>query len=118
VTAPPEGCLFCAIAAGTRPARIVAENEHAIGFWDINPVAPVHLLVIPRAHLADLREIDTGHVPVLASVIGLANELAHSHGLEERGFRLVANVGVDAGQSVHHLHFHLLGGRLLEWPPG
>ena len=111
-------CLFCRIAAGEIPARRAHEDDLVIAIDDINPVAPVHQLVMPRAHIGSAADLGEGHAALLGRLFAVAATLAREAGLEERGFRLVTNVGADAGQSVPHLHIHLLGGRSLSWPPG
>lgn len=111
-------CLFCRIAAGEIPAQKVAENDHALAFRDINPQAPSHVLIIPKSHLADsAAQVGAAHAATLGAVFELAAYVARTEKLEQ-GWRLVTNVGAHAGQTVHHLHFHLLGGRPMEWPPG
>jgi histidine triad (HIT) family protein len=111
-------CLFCKIAAGAIPADRVAETTHVLAFRDIQPQAPTHVLLIPRAHVADsAAAIGAGHAALLAEMFELAAKIAADEGLV-RGWRLVTNVGEDGGQSVGHLHLHLLGGRVLRWPPG
>ncbi len=108
-------CIFCKIARGEIPATIVAENEAAIAFRDLDAKAPVHVLVIPRKHVASL-----DHYPdpvVLGEVLLLAAEVARKDGLKD-GYRVVINTGPDAGQTIHHLHAHVLGGRNMAWPPG
>lgn len=109
-------CIFCRIAAGSIPATIIGSNEHAIAFRDLHPQAPTHVLVIPRTHVASLAE----PVPdaVMAAVLGLAREVAAAEGLAASGYRVVTNTGPDGGQTVPHLHFHVLGGRQFHWPPG
>lgn len=110
-------CLFCRIAAKEIPTDFVYEDELVVAFRDINPQAPVHLLIIPKDHIPSVREIETAH-PLLASrLLRVARDLAEREGLAG-GFRLVTNAGPDAGQTVPHLHLHLLGGRALGWPPG
>jgi histidine triad (HIT) family protein len=112
-------CLFCGIAAGEVPATIVSENPLTIAFADINPQAPVHVLVIPRAHHANLEElIGSAGEDLLRAVLAHATEVADAHGLRDGGYRIVFNTGPDAGQSVQHVHAHVLGGRQLSWPPG
>jgi histidine triad (HIT) family protein len=111
-------CLFCKIAAGEIPADVVHESDTVVAFRDTNPQAPTHLLLIPKEHVADLREVGDGHGALLADLVQAAAHLAETEGIDESGWRLVANVGPDAGQSVFHLHFHLLGGRKMGWPPG
>lgn len=109
------GCLFCGIAAREIPATIVHEDDDVVAFRDLRPVAPLHVLVIPRKHVASLAEAD----PALAgAVAAAAARVARDAGYAGRGYRVVANVGPDAGQSVAHLHLHVLAGRALGWPPG
>ncbi|MEX0946963.1 MAG: histidine triad nucleotide-binding protein [Acidimicrobiia bacterium] len=109
-------CLFCRIVSGEIPSSRVAESSLSMAFRDINPAAPRHVLVIPKAHVADsLAELDDNEV--LTDMMGMVQDVAQSEGLEP-GWRLVANVGPDGGQTVPHLHFHLLGGRKMSWPPG
>ncbi len=108
-------CLFCKIARGEIPAGKVAESESCIAFRDISPQAPVHVLVIPRAHYASLNEVPDG--TVLAAMGDLARQVAQSEGLA-KGYRCVINTGGDGGQTVGHLHMHVLGGRQMRWPPG
>lgn len=108
-------CLFCAIASGTIPADIVLETEDVVAFNDINPAAPVHVLVIPKRHIASAADIGPDDSGLLVALF----EAAGTIGKEiEGGWRLVTNVGPNAGQTVFHLHFHVLGGRTLGWPPG
>ena len=109
-------CLFCKIVAGDIPAEIVHEGERTIAFRDINPQAPLHVLVIPRAHVASLNEAtDAAQIGGLAL---LAAEIAQREGYGATGYRTVFNTGPQAGQTVHHVHLHLLAGRDLRWPPG
>lgn len=111
-----DGCLFCRIVRGEIPATRVAENEHCVAFRDINPQAPTHVLVVPREHVASLNEAKD---PALVGRIALfAAEIARAEGIAEGGYRTVFNTNADAGQTVFHLHLHLLGGRHLGWPPG
>ena len=111
-------CLFCRIVAGEIPAEIVHSSDLAVAFRDLNPQAPVHVLVVPRRHIdhAGVLEPDDGQA--LAGVFEAARRVAEEQGLAERGYRLVFNVGEDASNSVPHLHLHVLGGRRLAWPPG
>ncbi len=109
-------CLFCRIIAREIPAKLVAESEDALAFHDIAPQAPVHVLVIPKAHSASLAETPDGQA--LAAVSELAKRVARELGVEASGYRLVVNTGADGGQTVHHLHAHLLAGRAMAWPPG
>ncbi len=110
--------MFCRIAAREEPAEILHVSDHVVAFRDANPKAPTHVLLIPKEHLASVAEIEDGHGPMLAELLQAAVHLARAEGIDRRGWRLVTNVGPDAGQSVHHLHFHLLGGRRMGWPPG
>ena len=111
-------CLFCAIAAGKRPAKIEGETTHVLAFRDNNPQAPTHILLIPKEHVADsAADLGPQHAVMLQELFGLAAKIAREERLE-LGWRLVTNVGPEAGQSVYHLHVHLLGGRPMRWPPG
>ena len=113
-----ENCLFCKIIEGQVPAKIVYQDQDVVAFADINPQAPQHILFVPRRHIASMIDITPEDGPVLASIFIAATKVAREMGIAESGFRFVTNVGPDAGQSVFHLHFHLLGGRKLAWPPG
>ena len=112
-----DDCLFCKIRDGIIPAKIIAENVHGFAFHDIHPQAPTHVLVVPRRHLVSLGEADDNDAVLLGELQLMARRIAHAEGLDG-GFRTVLNTGRDAGQSVFHLHLHLLGGRALGWPPG
>lgn len=111
-------CVFCKIAAREIPAEILHESDTVVAFRDLNPKAPVHILLIPKEHIVSVDQIESRHGGVLADLVQAATHLAKAEGIAESGWRLVANVGPDAGQSVFHLHFHLLGGREMAWPPG
>lgn len=111
-------CLFCSILAGESPSREVLSTERVYAFRDLRPVAPTHVLVIPREHIADAAALGAGHGPVLEEMFIVAGKVAAGEGLSERGYRLVLNVGPDSGNSVAHLHLHVLGGRRMAWPPG
>ena len=111
-------CLFCTIVAGEIPADVVLDREDVLAFRDINPQAQTHILIIPKTHVRDISSLDASSGPMLAELIVAANDLARSEGIAESGYRVVANVGPDAGQTVFHLHVHLLGGRPMAWPPG
>lgn len=111
-------CLFCRMVSGDIPPDLVGDNAGAIAFRDINPVAPVHVLVIPRSHHANLAEVAQSEPAVLADMLALAREVATAEGIGESGYRLVANTGADAHQTVFHAHLHVLGGRPMGWPPG
>lgn len=108
-------CLFCGIVGGSIPAQVVAETDRSLAFRDINPQAPTHVLVIPRRHVASLEEVDDPRM--MGDLVDLTRTVAAGEGLDN-GWRWIANVGEDGGQTVFHLHFHLLGGRRLGWPPG
>jgi histidine triad (HIT) family protein len=114
----PSDCLFCKIAAGTIPADLVHDGERLIAFRDISPQAPLHVLIIPRVHVASLDAVDEGNGDLLGEALLLAAEIARREGVAEDGYRTVINTGDDGGQMVHHLHVHVLGGRPLRWPPG
>jgi histidine triad (HIT) family protein len=112
-------CLFCRIVAGEVPATIVKRSEDAVAFRDIDPRAPTHVLVIPSAHVAAVRDArGAAGEAMMGRLLAFAAEVAAEEGLDGGGYRIVTNTGPDAGQSVDHLHFHLLGGRRLSWPPG
>jgi histidine triad (HIT) family protein len=111
-------CIFCKIAEHGIPSDIVHETDTVVAFRDTNPQAPTHILLIPQDHIEDMRAITDDHGGILADVVQAAAHLAQAEGIDETGWRLVANVGPDAGQSVFHLHFHLIGGRKMSWPPG
>ncbi|CAN5849290.1 histidine triad nucleotide-binding protein [soil metagenome] len=113
-----EGCLFCRIARGEVPADLVHEDDRVVAFRDISPKAPTHVLLIPREHVASAAELGEQHAEMLGRLFAVAARVARDAGVSEKGFRLVTNAGSGAGQSVDHLHFHLLGGRSLGWPPG
>jgi histidine triad (HIT) family protein len=113
-----SSCLFCRIVAGEIPAEIVHSSDTVVAFRDINPGAPTHLLLIPKEHVASVRELEDRHGGMLAELFQAAAHLANAEGIDQGGWRVVTNVGRGAGQSVFHLHFHLLGGRPLSWPPG
>jgi histidine triad (HIT) family protein len=113
-----SSCIFCQIVAHQIPADIVRESDRVVAFRDVSPVAPTHILLIPKEHIVDMRDIDDEHGGLLADIVQAATQLAGAEGIAESGWRLVSNVGADAGQSVFHLHFHLIGGRAMQWPPG
>ena len=113
----PE-CVFCRIAAGEIPARVVFSDDRVVAFRDLNPQAPTHILLIPREHIASIADAQAQHEPLLGHLVLVAAELARQEGVVESGYRLVLNHGPDAGQSVFHIHLHLLGGRKFTWPPG
>ena len=111
-------CLFCKIVAGSVPGDIVARTDRAVAFRDIAPKAPVHVLVIPVEHVPSVGAALDEHEELLGHVLLVARDVAQAEGLADRGYRVVLNTGDDAGQSVDHLHAHVLGGRALDWPPG
>jgi histidine triad (HIT) family protein len=113
----PSNCLFCRIVAGAIPAAAVAENEHALAFRDLNPTASTHVLVVPKRHIENAHEIRPEHGPDVAAMFVLAQEVSRIEGIDERGYRLVFNVGEDSGNSVGHLHLHVIGGQPMGWPP-
>jgi histidine triad (HIT) family protein len=118
VTDGPADCLFCRIVRGELPADVVHADEHTLAFRDLNPQAPVHVLVVPRRHIDNASVLGPGDADVLAAVLVAARQVAEAEGIAERGYRLVFNVGEDASNSVPHLHLHVVGGRRLAWPPG
>lgn len=116
MTAMTDSCLFCRIVRGEIPAALVWEDGHSLGFRDVDPKAPVHVLVIPKRHIASLNSADDP--ATLGRLMLAAREIAEAEGIAEAGYRTVINTGPDAGQSVQHLHVHVMGGRALSWPPG
>ena len=111
-------CLFCAIVAGDIPATTVLEADRVLAFRDINPQAPTHVLVVPKAHYPDVAALAAADAALLGEVIDAARQVAADEGVAEAGYRVVFNTGVQAGQTVPHVHGHVLGGRTLTWPPG
>ena len=112
-----DTCLFCKIANRERPGKIVYEDEQSVAFEDINPKAPVHILIVPRRHLATLLDANQADDGLLGHLLLVANRIARQMGIADRGFRLVINCNSEGGQAVYHLHLHLLGGRPLSWHP-
>ncbi len=110
-------CIFCKIVQGEIPSKKVYEDDRAVAFHDLNPAAPLHILVIPKAHIRNLAELQDDQLGLVGHIHGVIRDLAKEFGLQ-KGYRVVNNNGQDGGQSVEHLHFHLLGGRSLQWPPG
>jgi len=111
-------CIFCKIGSGQISSRVVLQDEEVMAFEDLNPQAPVHVLVIPKRHIGRLSETQAGDRALLGKLLDVANQVASKKGIAESGYRVVANSGLDGGQSVFHLHLHLLGGRRMTWPPG
>jgi histidine triad (HIT) family protein len=109
-------CIFCKVAAGEIPAKLVKRSDRLVAFQDINPQAPTHLLVIPTRHVASLNE--TTDAALLGELLLFSRDLAREVGIAERGYRVVFNTNDHGGQTVHHLHAHVLGGRAMRWPPG
>jgi histidine triad (HIT) family protein len=112
------GCLFCKIINREIPGSIVYEDEQVLAFNDINPQAPSHVLVVPRRHIASLNDLQPGEDQIVGELVRRAAAIAQERGIAASGFRTVFNTGRDAGQTVSHIHLHLLGGRSLAWPPG
>ena len=110
-------CLFCKIASKELDSEIVHESDNVLAFKDINPAGPTHVLVIPKEHIASAHELSAGHGDLLGEIFEAISSIASDQGVAE-GYRVVTNIGRDAGQSVFHLHFHVIGGRELSWPPG
>lgn len=111
-------CLFCRIVAGEIPAKTVYADDDMVAFEDINPQAPMHLLVVPRAHIPTLNDLEPSHDALIGTMARRAAAIARERGYADRGFRTVFNCNAEAGQTVFHLHLHVLGGRPMTWPPG
>ena len=111
-------CLFCQIASGAIPASVIYRDDDVTAFRDINPQAPIHVLIIPNHHVDSIADFGTDEAVLLGRLIEVANQLARQEGIAETGYRLVTNRGPNAGQTVAHFHWHLLGGRKMSWPPG
>ncbi len=111
-------CIFCKIIRKEIPSRIVYEDDRVLAFEDINPKAPVHILIIPKEHFASLAEAPAGRQELLGHIHFVARDIARDKGIADTGYRLVLNTGRDSGQEVLHIHYHLFGGRRLGWPPG
>lgn len=110
-------CIFCDIISKKIPAKIIAENTHCVAFHDISPQAPVHCLIIPKTHLENILEVQ-GKSEIMDDITTMISTVATQFNLKENGFRVITNTGDFGGQTVHHLHFHVMGGRPLSWPPG
>ena len=111
-------CLFCGIAEGRIKGNILYQDDSIVAFKDIRPQAPVHVLIVPRKHVVTISDLEASDEALAGQILSVAAKLAREQGTAESGFRVVVNAGADAGQSVFHLHFHLLGGRRFSWPPG
>lgn len=113
-----QDCIFCKIVNGEIPADVVSKGTHTIAFRDMNPQAPTHVLVIPRTHIEHAADVEPDHAEIIVEMFTTAREIAASEGILSKGYRLVFNVGDDAGNLVPHLHLHVIGGRAMSWPPG
>jgi histidine triad (HIT) family protein len=113
-----SGCIFCRVAAHETPARIVYEDAQCVVFHDINPKAPIHLLVIPRKHITSLNDVPDDDKMLLGHMMTIARHMAEEQGIDGTGYRIVVNTNAQAGQTIFHLHIHILGGRIFRWPPG
>lgn len=113
-----NACLFCKISAKKIPAKIIYEDNEAVAFEDINPQAPVHVLIIPKKHISTTLDTTEEDNPLIGHLFRVAGKIAEERGVAQRGFRLVMNTNPESGQSVYHIHLHLLGGRQMHWPPG
>lgn len=111
-----EDCIFCKIAGGEIPCNKVYEDEAVLAFHDINPAAPTHVLVIPKTHVQDITKVED--MEIVSAVMAAVQKIVHELGLGQDGFRLVVNTGKNGQQTVPHLHFHIIGGRMMSWPPG
>lgn len=111
-------CLFCNIVSGTIPAKVRYQDDQVLVFEDIHPQAPVHLLAIPKQHIGSLDKTEDGHAPLLGHLMATCAKVARDAGIAETGYRVVVNTGAEGGQTVFHIHLHMLGGRHLTWPPG
>ncbi len=113
-----DNCLFCKIINGEITAKKVYENEHIIAFNDIDPKAPVHILVIPKKHIRSINELNSSDINLAGEIILAAKKIAKDQGVDSKGFRVVFNTNDDGGQTVYHIHMHIMGGRQMQWPPG
>ncbi|AEF17539.1 histidine triad (HIT) protein [Thermoanaerobacterium xylanolyticum LX-11] len=111
-------CIFCKIINREIESKIIYEDDYVVAFPDINPQAPVHLLIVPKAHIDSPLDIDERNKELVGHVYVIAKKLAKQYEIDSKGYRIVSNCGDDGGQTVHHIHFHLLGGRFMTWPPG
>jgi histidine triad (HIT) family protein len=111
-------CVFCHIVQGQVFSRKVMENEQVYAFYDANPQAPVHILIVPKEHISTVNDLQPEHSSLVGEMFLIAQEIAREHEIDQRGYRLVMNCNREAGQSVYHIHLHLLGGRRMKWPPG
>lgn len=113
-----DNCIFCRIAAGEIPAELVYQDDTVVAFRDLNPQAPTHVLIIPRKHISTLNDLQAADEPTVGRMYGAARQIAADEGFADAGYRTVMNCNEAGGQSVFHIHLHLLGGRMMHWPPG
>ncbi|MFQ5629150.1 MAG: histidine triad nucleotide-binding protein [bacterium] len=113
-----DDCIFCKIASSEIKGNVVFENNNVVGFRDLNPQAPVHILIVPRRHIATLNDLGAGDAQLIGAMVSAAKEIAAKEGISQDGYRLVWNCNKNGGQTVFHIHLHLLGGRVMGWPPG
>ncbi|OAA83541.1 histidine triad nucleotide-binding protein [Clostridium ljungdahlii] len=113
-----EDCIFCKIIKGEIPSEKIYEDDMVLSFKDIEPAAPVHVLIIPKKHIGSINDLTEDDSKIIAHIYLVAKQIAAKLGIDEKGYRIVTNCGEEAGQTVHHVHFHLLGGRSFAWPPG
>jgi histidine triad (HIT) family protein len=113
-----EDCLFCKIVNNEIPAELIFEDDRIVAFNDINPQAPIHILIIPKEHFASLNDMPEEKKDLMGHILLRARQIAQNLGIQENGYRIVLNTARDSGQEVFHIHFHLLGGRRMTWPPG
>jgi histidine triad (HIT) family protein len=113
-----DECIFCKIVSGDIPAKVVYRDDDVVAFEEIKPVAPTHLLIVPTVHIPSVRELGEDGGAVLQKLVNAANRLAKERDIHDQGFRLNINAGPNGGQTVYHLHIHLMGGRFMTWPPG
>lgn len=111
-------CIFCKIINGDIPSQKVFEDDLVYAFKDINPEAPIHVLIVPKVHIESIAKIDPSHHVLIGHIHSVAQRIAEDFGIQDSGYRLLTNIGKHGGQTVEHLHYHLLGGRQLQWPPG
>lgn len=113
-----ENCIFCKIVKGEIPSKKIYEDDKVLAFYDINSEAPIHFLVIPKTHIKSVDEINEKNCGIISHIFLIINKITRELGIDKTGYRIVNNCGKDGGQTVEHLHFHVLGGRELKWPPG
>lgn len=113
-----EGCIFCKIINGKIPSKKIYEDEKVYAFYDISPAAPTHFLVIPKQHIESANALNENNVDIISHIFKVINKLVVELNISDKGYRIVNNCGEDGGQTVNHIHFHVLGGRSLQWPPG